>query len=113
MGGGGRQDHRHPCATCFWLTFKRLYPEVAGDKYDIEVLHTTQVADRLIKKRASSGSKPVNMKVTYHDPCHLGRQGEDHVPWNGKETKIFGQAVVLRPATTPVRPALSALRAAA
>jgi hypothetical protein len=37
------------------------------------------------------------MKVTYHDPCHLGRQGETYVPWNGKEKKIFGQAVVYDP----------------
>ena len=37
------------------------------------------------------------MKVTYHDPCHLGRQGEPYVPWNGKEKKIFGQAVVYDP----------------
>ncbi len=41
--------------------------------------------------------KPVPMKVTYHDPCHLGRQGETYVPWNGKEKKIFGQAVVYDP----------------
>ena len=37
------------------------------------------------------------MKVTYHDPCHLGRQGETYVPWNGKEKKIFGQAVCYDP----------------
>ncbi len=34
------------------------------------------------------------MKVTCHDPCHLGRQGETSFPWDGQETKIFGQAVV-------------------
>ena len=37
------------------------------------------------------------MKITYHDPCHLGRQGEPYVPWKGKERKIFGQAVVYDP----------------
>ncbi len=37
------------------------------------------------------------MTVTYHDPCHLGRQGEDYVPWSGTEKKIFGQAVVRDP----------------
>jgi Fe-S oxidoreductase len=89
-----------PCATCFW-TFKRLYPEVAATAgYPVqvpEVLHTTQVADRLIKEGALRLTKTVPMKVTYHDPCHLGRQGEDYVPWDGKETKIFGQAVVYDP----------------
>jgi Fe-S oxidoreductase len=86
-----------PCATCFW-TFKRLYPRLNPDlQPQVEVLHTTQVADRLIKEGKLQLTKPVPMKVTYHDPCHLGRQGEDHVPWNGKETKIFGQAVVYDP----------------
>ena len=85
-----------PCATCFW-TFKRLYPQVDAAAHDIEVLHTTQVADRLIKEGSLKLTKPVNMKVTYHDPCHLGRQGEDHVPWDGEEAKIFGQVVVYDP----------------
>jgi Fe-S oxidoreductase len=85
-----------PCATCFW-TFKRLYPKVAGDDYGLEILHTTQVADRLIKEGKLKLANPVPMKVTYHDPCHLGRQGEDYVPWDGKEAKIFGQAVVYDP----------------
>ena len=85
-----------PCATCFW-TFKRLYPQVAGDDYGIEVLHTTQVADKLIKEGRLLLTKPVPMKVTYHDPCHLGRQGEDYVPWDGKEAKIYGQVVVYDP----------------
>ena len=85
-----------PCATCFW-TFNRLYPTVDPAAHDIEVLHTTQVADRLIKEGKLKLTKPVPMKVTYHDPCHLGRQGEDYVPWDGKETKIYGQAVVYDP----------------
>ena len=37
------------------------------------------------------------LTVTYHDPCHLGRQGEDYEPWNGTEVKIYGQAVVYDP----------------
>jgi len=85
-----------PCATCFW-TFKRLYPQVAGDGYGIEVLHTVQVADTLIKEGKLQLAKPVPMKVTYHDPCHLGRQGEDYVPWDGEEAKIYGQIVVYDP----------------
>jgi Fe-S oxidoreductase len=37
------------------------------------------------------------MRVTYHDPCHLGRQGEPFIPWKGKEKKIYGQMVVYDP----------------
>jgi Fe-S oxidoreductase len=53
--------------------------------------------DRLIKQGKIKFSKAVPMKVTYHDPCHLGRQGEPYVPWSGKEKKIRGQMVVYEP----------------
>ena len=85
-----------PCATCFW-TFKRLYPKVAAGGYEIEVLHAVQVVDKLLKDGKLELKTPVPIKVTYHDPCHLGRQGEDYVPWDGKEAKIYGQAVVYDP----------------
>ena len=82
-----------PCATCYH-TFKRLYPEVGSQ---VEVLHTVELVDRLIKEGKLKLTKPVAMKVTYHDPCHLGRQGEPYVPWKGEEKKIYGQAVVYDP----------------
>jgi Fe-S oxidoreductase len=56
------------CPTCS-LVFKKHYPEVLGEKWDIEVLHITEV---LAKKTSMSGDKKGT--VTYHDPCHLGRQ---------------------------------------
>ncbi len=62
-----------------------------------EILHTTQLADRLLKDGSLKPSKTVPLSVTYHDPCHLGRQGEDYEAWNGKEVKIYGQAVVYDP----------------
>ena len=48
-----------------------------------------------------AGKLPVqpeaDLRVTYHDPCHLGRQGEPYVPWQGKEKKVLGQVVVYEP----------------
>ena len=81
------------CSDCYH-TFKRLYPEV-GSKF--EVVHMVEFVDRLIKEGKIKFSKPINMSITYHDPCHLGRQGEPYVPWNGKEKKIYGQMVVYEP----------------
>jgi Fe-S oxidoreductase len=78
------------CADCYH-TFKHLYPE-AGSGF--EVLHMVEFIDRSIKEGKLKLTKPVAVKVTYHDPCHLGRQGEPYVPWNGKEQKIRGQMVV-------------------
>jgi Fe-S oxidoreductase len=82
-----------PCATCFW-TFKRLYPKVGPQ---VEVVHAVQMVDELLKDGKLELTKSVPVKVTYHDPCHLGRQGEDYIPWDGKEVKIYGQAVVYDP----------------
>ena len=82
-----------PCADCYH-TFKRLYPELGST---VEALHTVELVDRLIKDGRLTLTTPVPMTVTYHDPCHLGRQGEPYVPWDGEETKIYGQAVVYDP----------------
>ncbi len=81
------------CSDCYY-TFKRLYPQL-GSK--VEVLHTVEYIDRLIKQGKIKLRKKVPMKVTYHDPCHLGRQGEQYVPWNGKEKKILNQVVIYDP----------------
>jgi Fe-S oxidoreductase len=81
------------CSDCYHA-FKRLYPE-AGSGF--EVFHTVEFIDRLIKEGKIKLSRPVPMKVTYHDPCHLGRQGEPYVPWKGIEKKIRGQLVVYEP----------------
>jgi len=75
-------------------TFKRLYPELGSD---VEVLHTVEYVDRLIKEGRLKFKTEVQKSVTYHDPCHLGRQGEPYVPWDGIEKKIKGQIVVYEP----------------
>ena len=82
-----------PCSDCYHA-FNRLYPPLGAH---FEVLHTVQYYDRLIKEGKLKFSKNVPMKVTYHDPCHLGRQGEPYVPWEGKEKKIKGQIVTYEP----------------
>jgi Fe-S oxidoreductase len=68
--------------------FKVLY-----DKFDLkgrlEVLHITEYLDRLIKEGRLKPGKKVAMKVTYHDPCHLGRLGEPYRHWEGKEIPGF------------------------
>jgi Fe-S oxidoreductase len=82
------------CSDCYY-GFKRLYPEHAGSQ--MKVLHIVELLDQFVREGKLKLTKKVPMKVTYHDPCHLGRQGEKHVPWNGKEKKIFGQAVCYDP----------------
>jgi Fe-S oxidoreductase len=81
------------CAKGFHA-FTRLSPRL-GEHF--EVFHTVQYIDRLINEERLKLSKPIPLRVTYHDPCHLGRQGEPYVPWNGKEKKIRNQIVVYEP----------------
>jgi Fe-S oxidoreductase len=74
--------------------FKRLYPHLGSQ---VEVLHTVELLDRLIQEGKIKFRTEVPLTVTYHDPCHLGRQGEPYVPWDGVEKKIKEQIVVYEP----------------
>ncbi|OGO32481.1 MAG: hypothetical protein A2Z29_06670 [Chloroflexi bacterium RBG_16_56_11] len=84
-----------PCSDCY-ACFKVLYDKI-GKKPDIEVLHITHYLERLIKEGKLRLKKKVPIKVTYHDPCHLGRLGEPWVHWQGKEYKVMGQMIVHDP----------------
>jgi Fe-S oxidoreductase len=81
------------CADCYHA-FKRLYPPWGSQ---VEVLHTVEFIARLIRAGKLTLRSEVPVTVTYHDPCHLGRQGEPYVPWEGVEKKVKGQIVVYEP----------------
>lgn len=82
-----------PCSDCYH-TFKRQYAKLG---LDIEVLHIVEYINRLIKEGKIEFTKSVPMTVTYHDPCHLGRLGEDYTAWDGKEVKIRNQIQIWEP----------------
>jgi Fe-S oxidoreductase len=81
------------CAECYY-SFKVLYERfnLIGE---IEVLHTSQYFARLVKEGRLTPHKIVDMNVTYHDPCHLGRLGEPYIHWSGKQ--IPGQIRLFDP----------------
>lgn len=60
------------CPSCYHV-WKHVYPGVLGEELDVELLHATELLDRLLTEgRIRLGR--LSMKVTYHDPCDLGRK---------------------------------------
>jgi Fe-S oxidoreductase len=69
------------CAHCYQY-FKVLYDKL-GLKTGLKIWHVTEYLAQLIEKGKLKPTKPVNLTVTYHDPCHLGRLSEPWIRWEG------------------------------
>lgn len=65
------------------------YPEYARSP-EVEVVHATEFLSRLIGEGILNLRRPVQAKVTYHDPCYLGRQSEPYVKYEGEEKLTLG-----------------------
>lgn len=55
--------------------FKDIYPRFGGQ---FEVLHYTKILADLIKAGRLSGPKELGARVTFHDPCFLGRWNNEY-----------------------------------
>ena len=58
------------CSGCNSV-LREEYEDFGG--LDSEVMHSLEMVDDLIQSGGIKLKKPVKKKVTYHDPCHLGR----------------------------------------
>ncbi|MFX1571746.1 MAG: (Fe-S)-binding protein [Promethearchaeota archaeon] len=74
------------CAGCY-DTFKVDYPLFR--KYKFRVLHTVEFFNELLEKEQLHFIKDVPLKVTYHDPCHLGRNAEKYEEWDGDTVHLM------------------------
>ena len=58
------------CAGCI-KTFRNLYPKF--EKFDTKAMHIVEYLSELISTNKLEFNKEFKKKVTYHDPCDLGR----------------------------------------
>jgi Fe-S oxidoreductase len=64
------------CPHCF-NTISREYPQLGGN---YEVIHHTQLLARLVADGKITPATAVEEKITYHDPCFLGRHNKVFTP---------------------------------
>jgi len=60
------------CPSCYHM-WKHVYPEVLEEDIGLEVLHATELIDDLVEQGALELGE-LDMTVTFHDPCDLGRK---------------------------------------
>ncbi|MBN1657575.1 MAG: FAD-binding oxidoreductase, partial [Anaerolineae bacterium] len=66
------------CPAC-WLVWATFYPEWAkklGIDYDFEAKHYSEILAEQIDRGVFKLDQEVNMRVTWHDSCHMGRAGQ-------------------------------------
>jgi Fe-S oxidoreductase len=64
------------CPHCF-NTIAREYPQLGGN---YEVIHHTQLLAKLVEEGKLTPVGKVEEKITYHDPCFLGRHNKVYTP---------------------------------
>jgi len=77
--------------------FKVLYDKFKL-KGDLKVLHVAEFIAPLVKEGKLRLRNRLDLAVTYHDPCGLGRLGEPWIHWEGK--KVPGDRFVFDPPKT-------------
>lgn len=69
------------CAECYG-SFRAIYPRFI--ETGVETLHISEIAAELLRDgKLQPKPQEDTIRVTYHDPCMLGRLSEPYVRWDG------------------------------
>jgi Fe-S oxidoreductase len=90
LAGHGVRRIITSCPHCF-NTFANEYPDLGGH---YEVIHHTELIDRLITSGRIVLERPIEETVTYHDSCYLGRWNDIFAPPRDILERIPGMRVV-------------------
>ncbi len=66
------------CPGCY-KTLKQDYPKLVGE-LPLKILHASEFIEGLMSDGKLKLNSKVDGKVTYHDPCHLGRHADMYEP---------------------------------
>ncbi|MDN5347895.1 MAG: hypothetical protein PWP65_1459 [Clostridia bacterium] len=70
------------CPGC-WVALNHYYTHWApkfGLEWNVKIKHITEVTAELLKEGRLKFKRPLNFRVTWHDPCHIGRHGGIYEP---------------------------------
>ncbi|MHA1131795.1 MAG: (Fe-S)-binding protein, partial [Candidatus Helarchaeota archaeon] len=84
------------CAGCY-RAWKEVYPEKFGLDHGIEVLHLPEFILNKLEQGELNFNKEVKLKITYHDPCHIGRHMGIYEPPRKVLTRIPGIELIEMP----------------
>ena len=82
-----------------YKTWKVDYPKILGKEtasMPYKVIHITEHMEQEFKKGSLKFTKSIPLKITYHDPCNLGRLSEPWLIWEG----TYGRYGVTNPPKT-------------
>lgn len=83
-----------PCPSCF-RAFDEVYPELLGfEEFPIKVRHTSEVLEEIVNEDKLDLKNEINKKVTYHDPCEIGRYRDIYEPARNALKAIPGLQLV-------------------
>ena len=88
------------CSASSYYGFVNIWPRL-GVACAAKVQHVTEFIDALFERGALAINGAFNQRVTYHDPCRLGRLGEAYVPSDA------GWTTVMQAMSLPDRPTVT------